>query len=672
MNRILILLLLASACLFSFGQEKADDIQKAKTLILKANSEVEQSRLDKGIFQLAEIWTEKDGDGEAFVNFCVENFLTDEELEDNTQRICKNLEILNGSTAHIRNAFTDSERFTDGVEIKADHFFRRSIPSVDFQKSKLSHFIRLNYPAYTLDEKRQLGEAWSRKDWAMVAIGDRYSSRPVSNFKRSAVKEAAEFKKYMQHYFLRMDAVSLEDGSLPFAEGVLLHSHRGLRDNCKEEYTRDGGYDRQRLTGKVAEHILLGTVPVKFLTDSSTIWNPWTNKLTKIEGRRYELVESQLEGPVRYGGFKSVFLNRSSEDQIYDGESTVLERTVKSHNFYLEEVEKTIRDFLADPVIEEVGSLISKRLQRPLEPFDIWYSGFQEQSFYQADYLDSLTRAKYPNPKALQDDVPNILMNMGFSKDESEHIGTFTEVRPVVSGGYTSSPPMRGDKAVMTTMFDKRGLDYKSYRVAMHELGHVVCAVYSADEVDNFILDGVPTNGITEAMAELLAYKNVEGLGLEASRPEEKDHLLSLAVLWYLVEMGGQALTDIESWKWIYAHPDAKPAEVQAAVLKITEDIWNQYFADVFGGLRDQHLLSIYNHFITGSLYLYNYFLGNVIMYQLHDAYKNDDYGKSLRGACKEGNTLPEMWMQNAVGAPISATPVLNASKRAFDYFMNQ
>ncbi|HUS87597.1 MAG TPA: hypothetical protein VMW76_10180 [Bacteroidales bacterium] len=32
--------------------------------------------------------------------------------------------------------------------------------------------------------------------------------------------------------------------------------------------------------------------------------------------------------------------------------------------------------------------------------------------------------------------------------------------------------------------------------------------------------------------------------------------LRALATLWYLVKMGGLALTDIEIWKWMYANPD--------------------------------------------------------------------------------------------------------------------
>jgi len=644
-------------------------VKEVKAQLSETSSDQDSERISKGVGQLAGNWFAEDGSEEDFIRFCAENFLIGDELKTNFYRICDNLESLGGYSSKIRFSFTESERFTDVRELLSDHFFRNSIPSMDPYKEKLAHFVQLNFPCYTLEEKRKLGKEWSREKWAMVALGDRYAHRNDPDLKRDAVEESEAFRKYMQHYFLRMDHVCSEDGSYPFPEGTFLHSHRGLRDNCKEEYTRYGGYERQKLTGKVLEHILQGTVPKQFLEDTTTMWNPWTNELYREEGSGKVLVDIIPEGPVRYEGFRSMFLNKSSEDRLYPDGSSVITRTFDSHNLFPSEVEKIIRDFLSDPVIAEAGKIIETRLGRPLEPFDIWYSGFQEQSLYPADMLDSITMARYPDPLTLQNDLPGILVNMGFSRSEAQHIGAYAVVRPVVSGGYTDSPPMRGDKALMTTMFSPKGLDYKSYRVAMHELGHVVCAVYSADEADNFILAGVPTNGITEAMAELLAYKNVEGLGLSGSSTGEREHQLSLAVLWYLVEMGGQALTDIETWKWIYANPDATGEEVQKAVLTITGNIWNSYFADVFNGTRDQHILSIYNHYITGSLYLYNYFLGNVIMYQLHNAYGSAGLAEGLKEACKEGETIPELWMEKAVGGAISLKPVIDASYEAIRFF---
>jgi hypothetical protein len=366
----------------------------------------------------------------------------------------------------------------------------------------------------------------------------------------------------------------------------------------------------------------------------------------------------------------SEFRNRRSRDPLYKEGSTVIQRTFENSNLKPGEVEKLLRSFLSDPVIISVGKLVSARLGRPLQPFDIWYSGFQSQSFYPANNLDSITRARYPNPKALQDDLPNILMKMGFTEEEAFYIGSHSVVRPISTGGYSDQPVLRGDTALMTTVFNAKGLDYKGYRIAMHELGHVVCGVYSTRDIDHFLLADVPTGGITEGFAEMLAYKNTEGLGLVKGNFEEQKELLALASLWYMLDLGGQSLTDIETWKWMYAHPEATPEELRAAVLDISAEIWNQYYSPVFGGIKDQHILSIYNHFITGSLYLYNYFIGNVIMFQLYDAFMPDNLAGGLRKACLQGNTLPELWMQSAVGQGISIDPLLKTARLAVDRLM--
>jgi hypothetical protein len=248
-------------------------------------------------------------------------------------------------------------------------------------------------------------------------------------------------------------------------------------------------------------------------------------------------------------------------------------------------------------------------------------------------------------------------------------IGKQTTVRPVVSGGYASQPALRGSPALMTTMFGDHGLDYKSYRIAMHELGHTVCGIYCTSYADYFILGNVPSGGITEGYAEMLAYKNVEGLDLYPYDKETGHHLRTLAALWYVMEIGGQSLTEILSWKWMYENPDATAEEVQAGIMGIAKKVWNDYFADIFGGKRNQPVLSIYDHYITGSLYLHNFFYSNVIMHQLYSAFRNTCLSTELKRAAKEGNTTTERWMHNAVGVGVSIEPLIRDAELSIQYF---
>ena len=644
-------------------------ITKVQQKLTKKFGDVCNERIKRGTSLVAKNWRESDGTDADYEKFCLDNFLNDSLLNTNFERIQGNLEVGNGHLAKIGFKFNEGHDFTDTKEEAVDRFFRKSVPRFDPYKEKLAYFVQLNFPHYTLSEKRQEGMNWDRKKWAMVRLGDLYDQNVDPDFKPEAADEVEAFQEYISHYFFRMDHISTPDGTYPFPDGTVLHCHFGLRDNLKQEYTREGGLARQEITGKVIEHILDGTVPVEFLNDTSTRWDPWKNKLYRMGPNGPVEIEFQPEGLKRYAGLLAEFKNKSSRDKLYDDGSTYLTRTFNNAKFTPEEIEGMIRKFLSDPVIVKVGKLMSQLLGRPLQPFDIWYSGFQSQAAFKADMLDALTRSKFPNPGALHDDLPAILTRMGFPNADAEYIGGHTHVRPIPSGGYSNQPPMRGDTALLTTVFNPDGLDYKAFRISMHELGHVVCGVYTTKNIDNFILADVPTAGITEGLAEMLAHMNTVGLGLPQEGFEEQKQMLSLATVWFLVDLGGQALTDIETWKWMYAHPDATPQQLKDAVLSISSGIWNEYYAEAFGGIRDQHILSIYDHFITGSLYLYNYFVGEVVMFQLYDAFMPDRLAEGLKTACKEGNTLPNLWMEHAVGEKISLDPILKTANKAVDTY---
>lgn len=646
--------------------------KKVQEELINKYGEQNRERILKGTTQLAKNWRKEDGNNEDFIRFCIENYLNEDELKSNFERIKINLEVQNGYLSKIRYRFNESESFTYTTEVKADKFFRKSLPSANPYKEKLALFIQLNFPFYSFDEKKENAKFWNREKWAMVRLGDIYSERQDPDFEAESEDEVKEFQKYIGRYFFRMDHICMPDGSFPFTKPLTLHSHFGLRDNLKEEYTRQGGLERQEIIGKLIDHITAGTIPSEIIQDSSTIWNPWTNELYRIEKGKQEEIEFKPEDTKRYAGLLAEFKNKSSYDKLYPGESTALKRTFENANLTMEEVETLLRNFLSDPVIASTGKLIARRLGRPLQPFDIWYSGFQAQSDFPADMLDSLTRAKYPNPMALQKDLPSILIKMGFPASEASYIGQHTIVRPIISGGYSDQPAMRGDTALMTTVFNSNGLDYKAFRISMHELGHVVCGIYSTRDMDYSTLADVPTSSITEGIAEMIAFKNTEGLGLKQKSFEERKDMLSLASLWYMVDLGGQSLTEIETWKWMYANPNATPEELKASVLNISEKIWNEYYSPVFGGIKDQHILAIYNHFITGSMYLFNYFLGDMIMFQLYDAFMPDNLAAGLKEACREGQTLPQLWMEHAAGREMSMEPILRTAREAISKFEKQ
>jgi hypothetical protein len=78
------------------------------------------------------------------------------------------------------------------------------------------------------------------------------------------------------------------------------------------------------------------------------------------------------------------------------------------------EVEALFIRFLESDVLKEAGQLISQRLNRDLEPFDIWYDGFKARSNINQDLLSTKTRQLYPDAEAFKKGLPRSFNQTGF------------------------------------------------------------------------------------------------------------------------------------------------------------------------------------------------------------------------------------------------------------------
>jgi hypothetical protein len=106
---------------------------------------------------------------------------------------------------------------------------------------------------------------------------------------------------------------------------------------------------------------------------------------------------------------------------------------------------------------------------------------------------------------------------------------------------------------------------------------------------------------------------------------------------------------------------------LKAATLQIARDIWNEYYAPVFG-VRDVALLGIYSHMIQSFLYLPDYPIGRMIAHQIEEQVrKTGDVAGEVERMSKIGNLTPDMWMHEATGAPVGPAALLAAAARALD-----
>jgi hypothetical protein len=210
-------------------------------------------------------------------------------------------------------------------------------------------------------------------------------------------------------------------------------------------------------------------------------------------------------------------------------------------------------------------------------------------------------------------------------------------------------------------------MDYKGYNIAVHEMGHNVEQVFSLVTIDHTLLAGVPNNAFTEALAFVFQARDLELLGVAGPDPAAES-LRALDAFWGGREIAGVALVDMAAWRWLYDHPDATPAQFREAVVAITSDVWNRYFAPILQ-VRDVPLLAVYSHLVSLGLYTPDYPLGVLIAFQVEAHFKKTTgpMGAEFERICQLGSITPDAWMRRAVGAPISVEPLLEAAGKALD-----
>lgn len=670
-----ILFFLAISWIFSLADlgagEQAVDTEtreKVKSALLEKYGEAQKFRIERGVEQVASLWKAEDGTPEDISRFCEQYFIADPELLDlNFQRLETHYEVLNG---HFNKMILDLKRplhLDWGKILPLDMMFGQFDPSAhlseDLFRNKIAFFILLNFPHYTLSEKSELGPKWSRKEWAYARMGDLFLSRVPARIYQEISKIFTEADTYISEYNIFMGKLVDEKMKTYFPEDLKLISHWGLRDELKARYSDPDGLFKQKMIYEVMLRIIRQEIPRLVINSPRYFWNPFTNKVYE-DGKE---VSADPEPNTRYSHFLQTFQGMKKLDPYWPALPTHIKRKFEmDREIPEEEVEALFRSFLSSPQVRKVGKLISQRLRRKLEPFDIWYPGFKSGAGIPEEELDRIVAEKYPNIEAFEKDLPNILMKLGFSREKADFIAPKVEVDPARGAGHAWGAEMREEKSHLRTRVPKKGMNYKGFNIAMHELGHCVEQTLTLQKVDYYMLHGVPNTAFTEAFAFVFQEKDLDVLGVR-SRDENRKYLKALDDLWSAYEIMGVSLVDMKLWNWLYAHPDASPEELKKAAISIAKEIWNAYFADVFG-VKDQPILAVYSHMIDSALYLPDYPLGHVIAFQIGEYLEGRNLGEEMERMCVAGKIIPQLWMKNAVGSPISAEPLLRAADEALKH----
>ncbi len=607
--------------------------------------EANKERISKGVTQAAALWRESDGDEVSFVDFCMEKFIADTNKLD---ELFTNLEFyfeqIGGNLNALSLALKEKMHLDKGEVTDLDLIFGGYDPSAhlteDLFANKVAFLVKLNFPFYSLAEKEKLGENWSRKQWAYARMGDLFTSRIPADISQKVSNIFTDADNYISNYNIYAGFLVDDNKQTQFPIDMKLITHWNLRDEIKAQYSQADGLPKQKMLYEVMKRIINQEIPEQVINKNDYQWNPFSNKIYK-NGKEET---PKAEPFTRYEKLLNNFKAQQMLDKYYPTYPTAIAR---SFELGLEIPEKQVEDLftelISSPVARQIGDLISQRLGRPLQPFDIWYDGFKTRSSISQDELTKITQKKYPTKDAFEKDIPNILVKLGFTPDKASFVASKIQVDASRGAGHAWGAEMKSQKARLRTRVGKNGMDYKGYNIAIHELGHNVEQTITLHDVDYYSMKGVPNTAFTETWAFIFQVRDLDLLGIKTEVPN-KEELKMLDAYWSMFEIMGVSLVDMKVWNWMYKNPNATKEELGKQVVEIAKEVWNKYFYPVFN-IKDEPILAIYSHMIDYPLYLPAYPIGHVIEFQIEDYIKGKNIANEMVRVLSQGRLVPEIWM---------------------------
>ncbi len=640
--------------------------------------EAQRERARRGVTQMSRFWRAEDGDSVVFTSFALEHFAGTQPAVDTLFiRFERLLEQLDGHMQEIYREFATQTDVESGSIQPYDRLFAAYNPaahvSEDMFDNKLAFTVLLNFPLTTLSQRLTEGRTWTRRQWAEARLAQRFSRRIPGTVNLTISKAVADADGYIAGYNIWMHHLVDDRGNRLFPSGMRLLSHWNLRDEIKADYgDAKTGLAKQRMIQQVMERIVTQTIPAVVVDNPAVDWNPFTNivKPAAVSDSDKPATSALTARPdpepdTRYEKLLNIFNAVRQADPFSPTAPTLIARRFEENREIPEErVRAMLEQIVSSPLVPRIAKLIQTRLGRPLEPFDIWYNGFRPKSKYDQAELDRIVAERYPTAEAYRRDMPRMLEQLGFPKHRAQFLGGNIMVDPARGSGHAMGAAMRSAKPRLRTRVEKTGMNYKGYNIAVHEMGHNVEQTLSLNDIDHTLLQGVPNTAFTEALAFVFQGRDVELLGLAQQDPSA-DAMRTINDFWAAYEIAGVGLVDMGVWHWMYDHPTATPKQLKEATLQIARDIWNTYYAPHFGK-RDVVLLAVYSHMIANILYLPDYSIGYMIARQIEEKMRTAGaIGPEFERMAKFGSLAPDLWMENATGAPVGPEALLTATARA-------
>ena len=656
-------------------------IQNTISAIATTYPDADTCLVSRGVKQVAALWRESDGTEHDFQQLLSSSYAgTDEQRHILYGRLSYILEQCNQSADILNNTLQEPTTLVGkGEPINIDWIISGYSPMSHFAEdmfaNKIAHICILNFPHYTLEEKNTLGKHWTRIEWAYARMGDVFHTRIPGNVMANYSQALSQAENYISSYNIMMHCLRNEQGEQIWKEPMALLSHWNLRDELKSNYADSpNAREKQEMIYQIMLRIIRQEIPQCVINNDKLLWCPTTNIVSGNPNADIQLkVDISREPDLRYQQIINIFHALQAIDTYRpDAPSHVLRTFNEDLEIPITEIESLFTQLIESEEIKQIAKIISKRLGRDLRPYDIWYDGFKSRTSVSANILNTQTQKRYPNASAFEKDIPRFLKDLGFSQEKSNEIASHIVVEAARGSGHARPCVGRQQPARLRTRIGETGMDYKGYNIAIHEFGHNVEEVISLYDMDYYTLAGIPNTGFTEASAFIFQKRDLQLLNNEKETSSTPDQILDM--IWGMYEIMGVSLVDIRMWQWLYAHPTATAASLREAVIAIAADVWNQYYAPILGE-QDSPLLAIYSHMIGYALYLPAYPIGNIVQYQLEAHLSQyttpEEWANEYTRIYQQGCLTPNVWMQGAVGQPISIEPLLEAARAAYNQDYN-
>jgi len=629
--------------------------------LVKQHGEGERGRAERGVRQVAARWQECDGTPAQFQSFCTERFVpTGADLDRLVDRLESALEQVYGHLYEMRRTLRRHSDLAGDEFEGVDDMLATFDPAPDLAeqmyRQKLAFLALLNLPRETLATMLQDGPAWNHAHWASVRIAQSFDARIPATLADRARHVGHAASQWVARQHIPVGTLVDASGKRWYAPDRALLTHWLVREEIKAQYNDASGLPRQRALAAVLGRAIDGRIPLAVMDRSDTRdWDPQAETRGGDAG---------TVGLARYYHWIEQFKLAQAFDAYHPEHPTAIARKFElAREMSESDVEHLLTELLDHPSRIELAAFLRTRLGRDLEPFDIYFDDIAEAR--SASELDAAVTARFPNEKAFEQSLPEVLRQLGFKPSDADFLGSRIRVEIARGSGHAMRPRLPEYGAWLRTSRLKDRLGWDGFDTAMHELGHNLEQLCSTFFVPRPALRNVPNTACTEAFAFLYQSLGKRVLGLDdASEADRAFAIDSIQTMLAACQIAGPSLLELHAWRWLYANPHADAAALRAEVLAIARRLWKRFYERDFGEDRN-HLLAAYQHMINHPLYLPDYTIGHVMSHQIRSYMRGKDIAAETRRITSIGRFTPDLWMRNAVGSGVSPVPLAEASAEA-------